>query len=122
MKKLVVLFFACSLCIASFAQNKSKDKMHGSHAKMKAKTSGGAMMKDGKMMMMKDGKWMDMDADMTMSNGTMVMMDGSVKMKDGKTIAMQNGDMMSMGGKMTKMKMSKEKMKMDKMKMKDKPM
>ena len=39
-------------------------------------------MKDGKMMMMMNGKMMAMDKDMTMSNGTVCMMDGNCKMKD----------------------------------------
>ena len=54
-----------------------------------------------------DERWQNqwpLDKDMTMSNGTMVMMDGTVKMKDGKTMMMKEGDKMTMDGKMTKMK------------------
>jgi len=72
----------------------------------------GMMMKDGKMMMMKDGKMMMMDKDMTIGNGTMVMMDGTVKMKDGKTMTMKDGEMIDMNGKMKKMKMDKMEHKM----------
>ncbi len=41
-----------------------------------------------------------MDKNMTMKNGTMVMMDGSVKMKDGATMQMKDSDCIDMNGKM----------------------
>ena len=86
-------------------------------AMAQTKMKDGVMMKDGKMMMMKDGKTMMMDKDMTMSNGTMVMMDGTVKMKDGKTMMMKNGQMMGMDGMMhSKMKMKSSHMMKDTMK------
>ena len=62
------------------------------------------MMKDGKMMMMKNGMMMPMEMDMTMSDGTKVMMDGKVMMKDGTTRMMMDGEAMTMDGKMTKFK------------------
>ncbi len=61
----------------------------------------GVMMKDGKMMMMKDGKATGpMEHEMTMGDGTKVMMDGTMKMKDGKAMHMKDGQMMMMDGKM----------------------
>ena len=61
----------------------------------------GVMMKDGKMMMMTDGKATGpMDHDMTMGDGTKMMMDGTMKMKDGKEMHMKDGQMMMMDGKM----------------------
>ena len=61
----------------------------------------GVMMKDGKMMMMKDGKATGpMEHEMTMGDGTKVMMDGMMKMKDGKEMHMKDGQMMMMDGKM----------------------
>jgi hypothetical protein len=62
------------------------------------------MMKDGKMMMMKHGEMMLMDMQMTMSDGTKVMMDGTVMMADGTTHRMMEGDAMTMDGRMTTMK------------------
>jgi hypothetical protein len=79
---------------------------------MECKMKDCVMMKDGQMMVMKDGQTMNMEKDMTLSNGTMVMMDGSMKMKNGKKMMMKNGDIMSMDRKMTKMKMDKSMQKM----------
>ena len=63
----------------------------------------GVMMKDGKMMRMQDGKETGpMDREMTMSNGTKVMMDGKMMTKDGKEMQMKDGQMMMMDGKMMK--------------------
>jgi hypothetical protein len=56
---------------------------------------------------MKNGKTMMMEEEMTLTNGTMVMMDGTVKMKNGKTMMMKNGDMLDMNGRMAKKKMNK---------------
>ncbi len=61
------------------------------------------MMKDGKMMVRKNGETMPMMMDMTMSNGTKVMMDGKVMMADGTSRMMMDGEAMTMDGKMTKM-------------------
>jgi hypothetical protein len=61
----------------------------------------GVMMKNGKMMMMKDGKPIGpMEHEMTMGNGTTVMMDGTMKMKDGKETHMKDGQIMMLDGKM----------------------
>jgi hypothetical protein len=61
----------------------------------------GVMMKDGKMMMMKDGKATGpMEHEMTMGDGTKMMMDGTMKMKDGKEMHMKDGQMMMMDGHM----------------------
>ena len=54
------------------------------------------MMKDDKMMMMKGGKTIILNADMTLSNGTMFMMDGNVKMKNDKVSKMKESEMMTM--------------------------
>ncbi len=61
------------------------------------------VMKDGKMMVRKNGETMPMTMDMTMSNGTKVMMDGKVMMVDGTSRRMMDGEAMTMDGKMTKM-------------------
>lgn len=51
------------------------------------------------MMVRKDGKMMEMDSDMTLSNGDKVMKDGRVMTKDGKSrMMMKNGDAMDMKG------------------------
>jgi len=58
------------------------------------------MMKDGKMMQIKSGKMQPMEENMTMSNGTMCMMNGECIMKDGKKMNMKEGDCIDMSGKM----------------------
>ncbi len=88
---ITIICFCCTgLVTVSYGQEKMGDK--------KMKTS--VMMKDGTMMLMKDGKTMAMEKDMTMTNGTVVMMDGTVKTKDGKTMMMKEGQSMDMNGKM----------------------
>ena len=70
-------------------------------SRLMAAEMAGVMMKDGKMMMMMDGKAAGpMEHEMTMSDGTKVMMNGMVKMKDGKEMHMKDGQMMMMDGKM----------------------
>ncbi len=61
------------------------------------------MRQDGKMMVRKNGETMPMMIDMTMSNGTKVMMNGKVMMADGTSRMMMDGEAMTMEGKMTKM-------------------
>src|ERR1700730_3599762 len=59
----------------------------------------GVIMQGGKMMMMKAGKAMDpMTANMTMSNGAIVMPDGTVKLPSGETIHLKDGQMVMMDG------------------------
>jgi hypothetical protein len=61
----------------------------------------GVTMKDGKMMRMQDGKEIGrMDREMTLSNGTKVMMNGKMMMKDGKEMQMQEGQTVMLDGKM----------------------
>ncbi len=61
------------------------------------------MMKDGKMMVRKNGETMPMMMDMTMMNGTKVMMDGKIVMAHGTSRRMMNGEAMAMDGTMTEM-------------------
>jgi|GEM_PF-6256942 len=62
----------------------------------------GMMMDGGKMMSVwEGGNATAMMKDMTMTNGTQVMMSGKVMMKDGTTMMMKDGDMMMVDGKMT---------------------
>jgi len=106
------VFFLIAAFVFSMSANAQTGKtMHKTHhTKMSHSMQDCVMMKDGKMMMMKDGKMMPMDKDMTMSDGTVCMMDGTCKMKNGKTMMMKNGDKCDMNGKMGKMKMDKMKM------------
>jgi uncharacterized protein YdeI (BOF family) len=80
MKKLIILATVFAISTCCFAQEKTDSKMDAPTTKMdKMSKKDGVMMKDGKMMVMKGGTTMEMDHDMTMSNGTMVM-----KMKKSK--------------------------------------
>ena len=61
----------------------------------------GVMMKDGKMTRMQDGKEIgQMDREMTMSNGTRVLMNGKMVTKSGKETQMKDGQMVMLDGKM----------------------
>ena len=68
----------------------------------------GVMMKDGKIVRMTEGKEIGrMNGEMTMSNGTKVLMNGKIVTKDGKEMQMTEGQMVMMDGKM--MEASKDK-------------
>jgi len=65
-----------------------------------------AVEKDGKLMMMHDGREVSrMDREMTLSNGTKIMMNGKMKMKNGKEMQLQEGQMVMLDGKMMEVKM-----------------
>ncbi|MEO6307166.1 MAG: DUF6799 domain-containing protein [Nitrospiraceae bacterium] len=60
----------------------------------------GVMMKGGKMVRLTEGKEIGrMDREMTMSNGTRVMMNGKILMKDGKEVQLQEGQVVMLDGK-----------------------
>jgi hypothetical protein len=56
------------------------------------------MMTNGKMLMMVNGKTMDMPAEVSLKDGSVVQKNGTVKMKDGSTKVMKNGDSVDMDG------------------------
>lgn len=61
----------------------------------------GVMMKDGKMVRLQDGKDIGrMDREMTMTNGTRVMMNGKMVLKDGKEGKLQEGQSLMLDGKL----------------------
>ena len=114
MKKIIVLLVAMFLlrgyALAEEMKSDNKPVKHNAGMVKKVhKMKDCCMMKDGKMMMMKDGKKMEMDKDMTMPNGTMVMKDGTCMMKDGTKMMMKEGDKMDMNGNMMNHKKMKKK-------------
>lgn len=84
-------------------------KMGGRNSKMNGMSSDGIMMKDGKVMITQNGKTMPLENELTLENGTKVMMDGTYMDKNGSTMRMKNGDHMNMAGKMMPMKRNKMK-------------
>jgi len=100
MKKIFLFLMISCFSVGLHAQDKMKTKMSGMHHMKDC-----VMMENGKMTVMKGGKTMDMDQDMTMTNGTMVMKDGTVKMKSGKTMMLKDGDCVMMNGSVTHSKM-----------------
>jgi hypothetical protein len=61
----------------------------------------GVMMKDGKMTRMQDGKDIGrMDREMTIANGTRIMLNGKMVTKDGKHMQMTEGQTVMLDGKM----------------------
>jgi hypothetical protein len=67
-----------------------------------------AVMKNNKLTVMHEGK--EMTADVTLANGTKIMMDGTVMMKDGTKQMLTEGECVNNDGKvMTKDEMKKEK-------------
>ena len=105
MKKLFFLSLAFVLALSVQAQKNMAHK--------KTMTKDYLMLKDGKMMETKDGNTMEMTQDMTLKNGSVVMMDGTVKMKNGQTRTLKEGDCVYMNGVISHkgMKMKKGTMK-----------
>ena len=72
-----------------------------SASRLVAAETSGVMMKDGRMMLMRNGRATGpMEHDMTMGDGTRIMMDGAVMMKDGKEMHMKDGQIMMPDGHM----------------------
>ena len=93
-----------TLCNVGYAQepglkgNPSKMPIDGESSAKKDHL----MMMNGKMIVMKDGKTTIMDKDMTLGDGTKVMIDGTVMMKDGKSMKIAEDEMILMNGKVMK--------------------
>jgi hypothetical protein len=61
----------------------------------------GVMMKDGKMTRMQDGKDIGrMDREMTISNGTRIMLNGKMVTKDGEHMQLTEGQTVMLDGRM----------------------
>lgn len=101
MKKILLVFSAITFSLGAIAQNGKMEKKQDC-----------VMMKDGKMVEMKDGKTMPLEKDMTLKNGTVIMINGTMKTKDGKTMPMKEGECMNMDGKMEMKKAGKADSKM----------
>ena len=107
MKKLSMFILAAIVCsTATIAQDSTTtttssttEKHHKmGHDGMKMKDC--VMIKDGKMMVMKGGKKMEMESEMTLTNGAKVNTDGMLTKQDGTTKQLKNGDGLYMDGKM----------------------
>ena len=62
------------------------------------------MMQNGKMMVVKDGKLTMLEKDVTLSNGTMIMINGSYMEKGGSKMMLREGQHIDMMGKIIPMK------------------
>jgi uncharacterized protein YdeI (BOF family) len=90
----------------NLAGNMVQMKM-GQHKKAMMKD--GVMMKDGKMMWCMNNKMTMLDKEVTMDNGTKVMLDGNYITKNGSTMMLKEGEHMNMDGNISTMKMHKMK-------------
>ncbi|MEO5998045.1 MAG: DUF6799 domain-containing protein [Chitinophagaceae bacterium] len=89
MKKIILLFAFFAMAAGVSAQETKKMKDY-------------VVMKDGKMMVVKDGKTTAMEKDMTLADGTRVMVDGKVMMKDGSTKILKDGESVIIEGRTDK--------------------
>ena len=64
------------------------DEMHEDHIRMQ----------DGKVMVMKNGEMMPMDEELTLPDGTKIMIDGTMMLSDGTTRMMAEGETMLLQG------------------------
>jgi RNase P/RNase MRP subunit p29 len=95
MKKLALIVFFLALLVVSNGQEPKKTDH---------KTNDYVMMKDNKMVVVKDGKSMAMEKEMTLADGTRVMVDGKVMMADGSTKILKDGESISLSGLLKKKK------------------
>ncbi len=99
-KQLMLSFFALALLLAgcsSMDAPKPMDKpaMSKDSAPM---MKDGVFMKDGKVMETMAGKTTSLMKDVTLKDGTKIMMDGSILMKDGTKGMLKNGDLYDLDG------------------------
>ncbi len=89
MKKLaLMIFFLAFLGVVNAQETKKSDH----------KTKDYVMMKDNKMVVVKDGKTTPMEKEMTLADGTRVMVDGKVMMADGSTKILKEGESIPLSG------------------------
>ncbi len=89
MKKLALMIFFLTFLGAVNAQE-SKKSDH--------KTKDYVMMKDNKMVVVKEGKTTAMEKEMTLADGTRVMVDGKVMMADGSKKILKEGESIPLSG------------------------
>lgn len=101
MKKVIMFLLVAGTCTtAAVAQDTTKTttpKMEKMHDMKDC-----VMMKDGKLIVMKGNSVTALDADLTLTNGTVVKTDGSVKSADGSAMKLKEGEAIDMDGKMIK--------------------
>ena len=102
-KQLILSILTLALIVAGCSTTdtmKSKDSMaKDSMAKSSAAMAkDGVFMKDGKVMETMDGKTTSLMMDLTLKDGTKIMMDGTVVMKNGTKAMLKNGEMYDMDG------------------------
>jgi hypothetical protein len=106
MKTLIkCLAFSClSLCVANtgFAQEKEKTDKEAEKAAEKAAELNHIAMKDGKLWVMKDGQTTELKEEVTLNDGTKVMVNGSFTDKNGKTETLKEGEAINWEGKVKK--------------------
>jgi hypothetical protein len=97
MKKVLVTLFAITFALGVFAQD-STSRTNNLAIKPSVGSHEGVVMRSGKLLMMKNGLTTQLTTDLTLENGTVVMVNGSVKTKDGITTVLKEGDYVSMDG------------------------
>jgi len=103
-KQLILSILSVTLLVAGCSTTdtmKPKDSMAKDTTMSKESSSmmkDGIFMKDGKVMETMDGKTTNLMMDVTLKDGTKIMMDGTVVMKDGTKAMLKNGEMYDMDG------------------------
>lgn len=97
MKSLFVAFLALTISLNAFSQDTipTRDTVP-THQKKQMKDV--FVMKDNKMWQIKAGEKSEMTTDLTLANGTIVMVNGTVRKTDGQASTLRNGQYVDMEG------------------------
>jgi hypothetical protein len=118
MRKLILVFVAIAITAGAYAQIDSTKKKLNQQDKqtqnmqnnlVDKSLADGIVMKDGKIMQVKNGKMTLLDRDVTLTNGTKIMVDGTFTNKDGSKTTFKEGQHMDMSGNVTSVKTNKDK-------------
>lgn len=121
MKKLILVFAAIAITAGVYAQTSSANRIMSPQDMNNSQNQNvqnkpidesipdGVMMQNGKIMKVKNEKMINLDHDMTMSNGTKVMSDGTYIKKDEKKMMLKEGQHIDMEGIITFIKTHKDK-------------
>jgi len=105
MKKFSLLILTLTIFMGVHAQTDSLNiKMNLPQSSIKSDNyhADGYMMKDGKMVIVKDGTLIQMEKDVTLSNGTVIMKNGTYQKKNGTKTTLKEGEHIDMMGNTTK--------------------
>jgi len=121
MKKILLVFAAIAITLGAYAQSDLLNKKNNPQDLNKSQSQNlqskpvdkmqpdGVMMKNGKIMMVKKGEMTLLDNDITLANGTKIMIDGAYIKSDGTRMMLKEGQHIDMDGNVSIIKKAEDK-------------